>query len=151
MEIARDEEQLDWMGSDCWFCGQRPPAAGKSREVKLKKYGEGPGASVSVLRTTVSVPRCAECWQAHRAATSRAVSLTFGGAALAFLVVVVWSPIELPGWAKAALVFGGLLPGATQLGGTLGLAPGVKPESEAVGFKAVEAMKQGGWLEDDQP
>ena len=150
METAKDEEHLDWMGSDCWFCGQRPPAAGKSRHVKLKKFTDGPGTSVGVLRTTVAVPRCDECWQAHAAAQGRALWLAFWGALAVLLMVVVWNPIELPWWAKVALVFVGFLPGATQVGGTLGLRPGQKPESAAEGLKAVEAMKAGGWLQDDQ-
>lgn len=148
MQIPSDEEQLDWMGSDCWFCGQRPPAAGKSSQVKLKKFTDGPGGSVAVLRSSVSVPRCEPCYAAHLQGALRQGWASCGGAALVFLVVVVWSPIELEGGLKALLVFLGLLPGPLLFGGSGSLPPGQKPESEAEAFRAVQALKDGGWLKD---
>lgn len=151
MQIAADEERLDWMGQDCWFCSGRPPALGKSYRVKVKKYTDGPGGAPSVLRAEVAVPRCEECWRAQQRASSQSANLLLGGGALAFLVFVVWSPLELPAWGKGLLVLAGCLPGALRFGGAAGLPPGQRPESSARGFMAVQALEQQGWLPDDAP
>lgn len=151
MNIPADEEELDWMGGNCWFCGQHRPVHGKSRLVKMKRFTDGPGDSVKILRTVVAVPRCAECAAVHLRVISSAMNVAFGGAALVFLVVVVWNPIEMSGWLKAILVLAGLLPGLLRTGGTSSLPPGWKPESAAEAHPAVEAMRQGGWMKDDAP
>ena len=151
MRMIADEEDLDWMGQNCWFCNQRPPVRGKSRAVKLKKFADGAGSSVRILRCSVSVPRCDPCAAGHLRVSSKATDIGFAGMLAVFLVVVVWRPIEMPWWAKALLVLAGFLPGAAMLGGTSGLPPGQKPESEADAFMAVERLKRDGWMKDDQP
>ncbi len=151
MRIVADEEELDWMGQNCWFCNQRPPVRGKSRAVKLKKFADGAGSSVRILRCSVSVPRCEECAAGHLRAASKAINIALAGMLVAFLVVVVWRPIDMPWWAMALLVFAGSIPGATMLGGTTNLPPGQKPEMDAAAFMAVERLKRDGWMKDDQP
>ena len=151
MSIAADEEELDWLGQNCWFCNQRAPVHGKSSAVRLKKFADGPGDSVRILRCAVSVPRCDECAEGHRRAGSKAMNISLLGGAIAFAVFVVWHPIPMPWWVKALLVFAGFIPGATMLGGTSGLPPGQKPEHDAEAFMAVERLKRDGWMKDDQP
>lgn len=149
MNIARDEEELDWMGGNCWFCGQRPPAHGKSCFVKMKKFADGPGNTVKILRSQVAVPRCPECAAGHTRQIKIALNAGCAGVVAVFLVVVVWHPIEMSGWLKALLVFLGFLPGALFIGGTAGLPEGQKPQSTAEGHRAVEAMRAGGWTKDE--
>jgi hypothetical protein len=151
MRIVTDEEELDWMGQDCWFCNQRPPVRGKSSRVKLKKFADGAGSSVRILRCSVSVPRCEECAAGHFRASSKAMNLALAGAFVVFLVVVVWRPVEMPWWVMALLVLAGSVPGAAMLGSTAGLPPAQKPEREAEAFMAVERLKRDGWMKDDQP
>ena len=151
MKIIANEEELDWMGQNCWFCGQRQPVGGKSRPVKLKKFADGDGTNVRVLRCSVSVPRCEECAVAHARASSRAISVSLGGGLLAFLVIVVWRPIEMPWWMLAGLTLAGFIPGATMLGGTTWLPAGQKPENTAGAFMAVMRLKADGWMKDDEP
>jgi hypothetical protein len=149
--IGGSEEEIDWMGQDCWFCNQRPPVKGKSSPVRLKKFADGGPTSVRVLKCSVSVPRCAECAAGHERASAKAIRLGCLGAVAVFLVVVVWNPIEMAWWVKALLVFFGFVPGMSMLGGTSGLPAGQKPESQAEGFMAVGRFKRDGWMKDDKP
>lgn len=151
MKIIANEEEMDWMGQNCWFCGQRQPVRGKSSPVKLKKFADGDGTSGHVLRCSVSVPRCEECAAAHLRATSRAINVSLAGGLLAFLVIVVWRPIEMPWWMMAGLTLAGFIPGATMLGGTTWLPAGQKPENTAEAFMAVMRLKTDGWMKDDEP
>ena len=151
MITANNEEELDWMGQDCLFCGRRPPVRGKSSFVKLKKLTDGPGNTLRTLRSTVAVPRCAECAEGHRKAAGKAVNIIFVGMLAVFLIVVVWNPFEIPGWAKALLVLAGALPGASMLGGTTGLPLGQRPESAGESHVAVTRLQRDGWTKDDQP
>jgi hypothetical protein len=151
MTIIANEEELDWMGQNCWFCGQRQPVRGKSSPVKLKKFADGGGTSVRILQCSVSVPRCGECAAAHLRASSKALRISLAGGLLAFLVFVVWRPIEMPWWMMAGLTLAGFIPGATMLGGTTGLPAGQKPENTAEGFMAVMRLKTDGWMKDDTP
>lgn len=149
MFIAHDEEEMDWMGQNCWFCGRRRPVRGKSSPVKLKKFADGAGTSVRILRCSVSVPRCEECAAAHLRADTRAMYVSFAGGLLAFLVVVVWQPFEMPWWVMALLTLAGFVPGGTMLGGATWLPTGLKPENTAEAFMAVVRLKTDGWMKDD--
>lgn len=151
MGKSKDEERLDWLGANCWFCGQRPPVHGMSREVNMRKTVDGEGGGEKWLLSSVSVPRCAECHAGHRRVTRFGISVCLGGMLAAFLIVVVWSPIEMAGWLKAILVFLAAAPGGILIGGTSGLPKGQKPETAAESFSGVELMKQGGWMLDDTP
>lgn len=133
------------MGQNCWFCNQRPPVHGKSCPVKLKKFADGAGSNVRILRCSVSVPRCEQCAAGHLRASSKAIGLGLAGALVVFLVVVVWQPIEMPWWVMALLVLAGFLPGATMCDST----PGQRPELDAEAFMAVELLKRDGWMKDD--
>jgi hypothetical protein len=151
MAIIANEEELDWMGQNCWFCGQRQPVRGKSSPVKLKKFADGDGTSVRILRCSVSVPRCEECAAAHLRAASRSINVSLVGGLLAFLVIVVWRPIEMPWWMMAGLTLAGFIPGATMLGGTTWLPAAQKPENTAEASMAVMRLKADGWMKDDEP
>lgn len=149
MDVSKEQELLDWGSSNCWFCGQRPPAHGLSRPVKMLKAQAGEGGGMSFLHSSVAVPRCAECYAGHQRVNRIAFAAVAGGALVVFLVVVVWNPIEMAGWLKGVLILLGAGPGGLLIGGTGGLPAGQKPEAAAVGFKAVKEMERGGWRIDD--
>lgn len=149
MDVSEDQELLDWLGEPCWFCGQRPPAHGLSRVVKMLKATGGAGGGLEMLHSSVAVPRCAECDAGHKRVNMIAFAVCGAGALAVFLVVVAWSPINMPGWLKAVLVLFGAGPGGFLIGGTAGLPPGQKPETAAASFTGVEAMKKNGWGIDD--
>lgn len=140
---------LDWLGGSCWFCGQRPPAHGASRVVKMLKATAGEGGGMRMLHSAVAVPRCAECLAGHGRVNRIAFAACLAGALAVFMIVVVWSPFEMAGWLKAVLVIVGAGPGGILIGGTAGLPVGQKPETAAASYAGVEEMKKGGWIIDD--
>ena len=146
MEIVRDQELLDWRGATlCWFCEARPPVHGKSSVVSMSKVTDGEGGRLRMLESTVMVPRCADCRSGHLRVMTIGLTVALLGAVAAFLVFVVWKPIEMPGWAMGTLVFLGLAPGCVMIGGAFGLPAGQKPERDAETFSSVLEMKRGGW------
>lgn len=149
MDVGREQELLDWLGSSCWFCGERPPVHGISRVVKLIKGTAGASGGTSIIHSAVAVPRCAECLAGHGLVNRIAFAACAGGALAAFLIFVVWSPIDFAGWLKAVLVLLAAGPGGMLMAGTLGLPEGQKPETAAATYTGVEAMKRGGWGIDD--
>lgn len=151
MKIHQDEEELDWQGGDCWFCGRRPPVHGKSYFVKMKKFTDAPGGGVRILRSSVAVPRCAECEAGHLRVSDVMFKGVLGGGLAVFLVVVVWDPFEMSGGLQAFLVLVGFLLGGLFFGSNAKLPQGQKSVSTAEVYMAVEEMKRGGWIKDDQP
>ena len=137
------------MGPSCWFRGERPPVHGMSRIVKLNKGAAAAGGGMSILHSAVAVPRCAGCLAGHERVNGIAFAICGAGAIAAFLILVVWSPIDVAGWLKAVLVLLSAGPGGMLMAGTLGLPAGQKPETAATAYAGVEAMKRGGWVIDD--
>jgi hypothetical protein len=100
LDVGKEQELLDWMGASCWFCGERPPVHGMSRIVKLNKGAAAAGGGMSILHSAVAVPRCAGCLAGHERVNGIAFAICGAGAIAAFLILVVWSPIDVAGWLK---------------------------------------------------
>lgn len=150
MDVTPEQELLDWMGSDCWFCRQRSPEHGRSRVVKLRKTvgGDEPG-SVKVLYSEVAVPRCAACAAGHERAGNLAIGSMGVGMGLMFVLAVLWNPFALGGWLSALAVVVGGIPGMLMMNWGAGLSPNQLPDEAALKFKAVVAMRNGGWEFDE--
>lgn len=146
MEVSKAEELLDWSGSNCWFCGRRPPVHGMSRVVNMRKVVDVAGGGMKWLYSPVAVPRCAECRAGHVRVREAGIYPGLGSALVAFLFLLAF---DMDGGLKLLLV---LLTGAA-VGGFFGvtaeLPEGQKPDSAAASFTAVELMKEGGWMVTD--
>jgi len=69
MEVSKEQERFDWLGSNCWFCGLRPPVHGMSRVVNMRKVVDGNDGGMNWLYSSVAVPCCAECRAGHARVT----------------------------------------------------------------------------------
>lgn len=143
MEISKAEELLDWSGSNCWFCGRRPPVHGMSRVVNMRKVVDAEGGGMKWLYSPVAVPRCAECRAGHVRVREAGIYPGLGSALAAFLIMFA---LDMNGGLKVFLV---LLTGAA-VGGFFGvtakLPEGQKPDSAAASYIAVKLMLDGGWM-----
>jgi hypothetical protein len=143
MEVSKAEELLDWSGSNCWFCGRRPPVHGMSRLVYMRKVVDGEGGGMKWLYSSVAVPRCAECRAGHVRVNEAWLYPSLGAALVAFLIVFA---IDMGGGAKAFVV---LLAGAVVgvfVGATAELPEGQKSDATAASYTAVQLMLEGGWV-----
>ena len=143
MEVSRAEELLDWSGSNCWFCGRRPPVHGMSRVVNMRKVVDVEGGGMKWLYSPVAVPRCAECHAGHMHVSQAGIYPAFGSALAAFLIMF---PFDMNGGFKVFLVF---VVGAVVgvfFGAKAALPEGQKPDAAAASYTAVKLMLDGGWM-----
>lgn len=151
MAISKEEELLDWSGSNCWFCGRLPPVHGKSVQVHMRKMKYGTDGSMGWLYTTVAVPRCSNCCDGHGRVIERSMYGAFGGGLATFVILALWAP---GGMGTGFKVFLALV--AAGIGGFLmaeftDLPDGQKPSSAGVSFISVQLMLKEDWILTDTP
>jgi hypothetical protein len=142
--------------SRCWFCGSRP--ADDDCAVSVLMHGNvvriptWQGVLVQWQKTTIKVPRCRVCKEAHK----RQVYIA-SGAVLGTLLGIGGCIASLSAEASALigfLVFGGFIIVGTAIGAILskpGEAKGIKPESAATEFPLVQQYKSQGWEFGEKP
>lgn len=140
-----NEERLDWLGNPCWFCGRAPPVEGSSATIQVRKM-VGPG---EILSSTVSVPRCDPCRDAHRWVNTIALGVAFAGLGAFIAITMIWDPLEAPIWGDILAGVLAMGPGGMLYGRGLGLPEGIRPEVSGATYTAVLLMVKNGWYLDD--